>query len=193
MVQRRSRQPASADPLKPLLESWQKALIDLGFRNRLVHYRRSGRQAGADITAPTPAQVLEALPKGCLFAPVPENVSAAVQREPGRPSDAAASSTGSRPIDTPASRTGAGTTRLALHTTKATQAEQERHLKRLATVAQEKYNDYGLWVLYLGVGFLQWRPTADADPVASPLLLVPVRLRRWKGTPTSWSSMRMKK
>ncbi|MBJ6636852.1 DUF4011 domain-containing protein [Streptomyces sp. DHE7-1] len=181
MVQRRSRQPASADPLKPLLESWQKALIDLGFRNRLVHYRRSGRQAGADITAPTPAQVLEALPKGCLFAPVPENVSAAVQREPGRPSDAAASSTGSRPIDTPASRTGAGTTRLALHTTKATQAEQERHLKRLATVAQEKYNDYGLWVLYLGVGFLQWRPTADADPVASPLLLVPVRLRRWKG------------
>ncbi|MFI1438712.1 DUF4011 domain-containing protein [Streptomyces fructofermentans] len=184
MAQRRSSQFGSADPLRPLLESWQKSLIDLGFRNRLVHYRRSSRQAGADITAPKPAHVLEALPKGCLFARVSEHASAAVGDEPDLPSypgDAVASLTGSRPINTPASRTGTGTTRLALRTTKATQAEQDRHLKRLATVAQEKYNDYGLWVLYLGVGFLQWRPAADADPVASPLLLVPVRLRRWKG------------
>ncbi|MEV6209593.1 DUF4011 domain-containing protein [Kitasatospora sp. NPDC051914] len=184
MAHRRSGQHSAADPLRPLLESWQKSLIDLGFRNRLVHYRRSSKQAGADITAPGLAQVLEALPKGCLFAPVPDNTSAAVQPQPGLPAypgDAVATLTGSRPIDTPASRTGAGSTRIALHTTKATQAEQDRHLKRLATVAQEKYNDYGLWVLYLGVGFLQWRPAADADPVASPLLLVPVRLRRWKG------------
>ncbi|MFE2297465.1 DUF4011 domain-containing protein [Streptomyces sp. NPDC059445] len=184
MAHRRSRQLGSADPLKPLLESWQKSLIDLGFRNRLVHYRRSSRQAGADITDPRLPQVLEALPKGCLFAPVPEKASAAVRPEPDSPSyagNAVASLSGSRPIDTPASRTGVGTTRLALRTTKATQAEQDRHLKRLTTVAQEKYNDYGLWVLYLGVGFLQWRPAADADLVASPLLLVPVRLRKWKG------------
>ncbi|MEU2629775.1 DUF4011 domain-containing protein [Kitasatospora sp. NPDC007106] len=184
MAHRRSGQHGAADPLRPLLESWQKSLIDLGFRNRLVHYRRSSKQAGADITAPGLGQVLEALPKGCLFAAVPESTSAAVQLQKGpaaHPGDAVGTLTGSRPIDTPASRTGGGTARTTLSTTKATQAEQDRHLKRLATVAQEKYNDYGLWVLHLGVGFLQWRPAADADPVTSPLLLVPVRLRRWKG------------
>lgn len=182
MAHRRSGQPRAADPLRPLLESWQKSLIDLGFRNRLVHYRRSSRQAGADIAAPGLAEVLEALPKGCQFAPVSESSSASDRPESGPrtfPGDTVVSLAGSRPIDTPASRTG--TTRLALRTTKATQAEQDRHLKRLAAVAQEKYNDYGLWVLYLGVGFLEWRPAADADPVSSPLLLVPVQLRRWKG------------
>ncbi|MER7751093.1 DUF4011 domain-containing protein [Kitasatospora sp. NPDC097643] len=184
MAHRRSGQHSAADPLRSILESWQKSLIDLGFRNRLVHYRRSSRQAGADIIGPGLAQVLDALPQGCLFAPVPEKSPAAVQPKPdlsGYLGDVVAPLAGSRPIDTPASRTGASTTRLALRTTKVTQAEQDRHLKRLATVAQEKYNDYGLWVLYLGVGFLQWRPAVDADPVASPLLLVPVRLRRWKG------------
>jgi transcription elongation GreA/GreB family factor/very-short-patch-repair endonuclease len=184
MAHRRSGQHSAADPLRPLLESWQKSLIDLGFRNRLVHYRRSSKQAGADIIGPGMAQVLDALPRGCLFAQVPEKSPAPVQPGPDlskRVGDTAAPLSGSRPIDTPASRAGSGTTRLALRTSKATQAEQDRHLKRLATVAQEKYNDYGLWVLHLGVGFLQWRPAADADPVASPLLLMPVRLRRWKG------------
>ncbi|WP_282205062.1 DUF4011 domain-containing protein [Kitasatospora fiedleri] len=183
MVHRRSGQRSATDPLEPLLESWQKSLIDLGFRNRLVHYRRGGRQAGTDIVAPELARVLEALPKGCLFAPVPEtSPDAGTSVEPFGYSDLPLTKpTGGRPLDTPASRTGTGGTRLALRTTKATQGEQDRHLKRLAAVAQEKYNDFGLWVLHLGVGFLQWRPAADADPVSSPLLLVPVRLRKWRG------------
>ncbi|MDT0470423.1 DUF4011 domain-containing protein, partial [Streptomyces gibsoniae] len=63
-----------------------------------------------------------------------------------------------------------------------TQAEQVRHLRRLALVAREKFNDYGLWVLHLGVGFLDWTPAASAEKsFSSPLVIVPVVLERRRG------------
>lgn len=52
MEHRRPGSPSGSDPLEGLLEHWQKALIDLGFRNRLVSYRRTTTQAGMDITTP---------------------------------------------------------------------------------------------------------------------------------------------
>ncbi|MDJ0380222.1 DUF4011 domain-containing protein [Streptomyces sp. G-G2] len=69
-----------------------------------------------------------------------------------------------------------------LTTSKVTQADQDRHLRRLATVAREKYNDYGLWVLHLGVGFLDWKPAPSAEKgFSSPLVMVPVILERRRG------------
>ncbi|MFF2747112.1 DUF4011 domain-containing protein [Kitasatospora sp. NPDC058048] len=175
--------------MEGLLDHWQKALIDLGFRNRLVSYRRTRNQAGMDITDPGMSAILDRLIDGCVFAPVkePEPDAAAAQSalpvrldKPVRP---AAAQAGSRPIDTPASRAAVRrpSQRIELVTSKATQAEQDRHLRRLVTVAKEKFNDYGLWVLHLGVGFLKWRPAPSAESVVSPLVLVPVTLRRWKG------------
>ncbi|GAA3040851.1 hypothetical protein GCM10020229_60120 [Kitasatospora albolonga] len=189
MEDRRPGDRRGADPLEALLDHWQKALIDLGFRNRLVSYRRTKTQAGMDITAPGLAAVLDSLPAGCVFAPVREADSDSVDApsllpaQLDKPSRAVETLTGSRPIDTPASRGGTGRAaqRLSLVTSKATQAEQDRHLRRLVTVAKEKFNDYGLWVLHLGIGFLEWLPSPSADSVQSPLVLAPVTLRRWKG------------
>ncbi|MET8539247.1 DUF4011 domain-containing protein [Kitasatospora sp. NPDC004799] len=175
--------------MEGLLDHWQKALIDLGFRNRLVSYRRTRNQAGMDITAPGLADILNRLSGGCVFAPVKESepdpgaTRSALPVKLDKPAREAATLAGSRPIDTPASRTSARrpTQRIELTTSKATQAEQDRHLRRLVTVAKEKFNDYGLWVLHLGVGFLEWRPAPSAENVVSPLVLVPVTLRKWKG------------
>ncbi|MET8629055.1 DUF4011 domain-containing protein [Kitasatospora sp. NPDC004669] len=189
MEHRRPGSRSGTDPLEGLLDHWQRALIDLGFRNRLVSYRRTRNQAGMDITAPGMSAILDRLTDGCVFAPVkePEPDAAATQSalpvQLDKPLRQAVALAGSRPIDTPASRAGARrpVQRVELVTSKATQAEQDRHLRRLVTVAKEKFNDYGLWVLHLGVGFLKWRPAPSAESVVSPLVLVPVTLRRWKG------------
>ncbi|MFI5527283.1 DUF4011 domain-containing protein [Kitasatospora sp. NPDC051853] len=176
--------------MEALLDHWQKALIDLGFRNRLVSYRRTKTQAGMDITAPGLSAILGSLSAGCVFAQVRESAAdsgdapSLLPVQLDKPSPLPVGTlVGSRPIDTPVSRSGTGrnSQRLSLVTSKATQAEQDRHLRRLATVAKEKFNDYGLWVLHLGIGFLEWHPAPSAESVRSPLILAPVTLRRWKG------------
>ncbi|MGW5434479.1 DUF4011 domain-containing protein [Streptomyces sp. NPDC004059] len=169
--------------LEKLLAAWRDSLIDLSFRNRLLNYQRRPSSAGMDVVEPGLSTVLEGLTRGCAFADVrgdgPEDGLVPDTRALPAGSIAAA-----RPIDTPASRAGVGSNRPAVKitTSKATQAEQDRHLRRLALVAREKYNDYGLWVLHLGVGFLDWTPTASAEKsFSSPLVMVPVVLERRRG------------
>ncbi|QDO05114.1 DUF4011 domain-containing protein [Streptomyces sp. S1D4-23] len=175
--------------LERLLASWRDSLIDLSFRNRLLNYQRRSSSAGMDVVEPGLSTVLEGLFRGCAFSAVrdegseDESTSSGELVAPARVVPAS-SVTGARPIDTPASRAGVGSNRPAvrLTTSKATQAEQDRHLRRLALVAREKYNDYGLWVLHLGVGFLDWTPAPSAEKsFSSPLVMVPVVLERRRG------------
>lgn len=62
-------------------------------------------------------------------------------------------------------------------------------LKRLHGTAETEFLDAGVWVLYLGLGRLDWIDVDD-KPAQSPLLLVPVRLqqegadRRWRLRPS---------
>ncbi|WP_421121684.1 DUF4011 domain-containing protein [Aquihabitans daechungensis] len=61
-------------------------------------------------------------------------------------------------------------------------------LKNLAGRAQSEFLDSGLWVLYLGLGTLEW-VDLDGKKARSPLLLVPVRLEkfgaeRWRLMPS---------
>ncbi|MFD7909723.1 DUF4011 domain-containing protein [Streptomyces sp. NPDC059752] len=175
--------------LEKLLGSWRDSLIDLSFRNRLLNYQRRSSSVGMDLLEPGLLTVLEGLTRGCAFEPVQEERFKAENSEHsggGVPmtKTAAVAATGARPIDTPASRAGIGTGRpvVSLKTSKVTQADQDRHLRRLATVAREKYNDYGLWVLHLGVGFLDWKPAPSAEKgFSSPLVMVPVILERRRG------------
>ncbi|APU42656.1 hypothetical protein BSL84_25620 [Streptomyces sp. TN58] len=176
--------------LEKLLGSWRDSLIDLSFRNRLLNYQRRSTSVGMDLLEPGLLSILEGLTRGCGFARVEEPGTKGVPGTRGaagvsmaKPADAA-TATGARPIDTPASRAGIGTGRplVSLTTSKLTQADQDRHLRRLATVAREKYNDYGLWVLHLGVGFLDWKPAPSAEKAfSSPLVMVPVTLERRRG------------
>ncbi|MGW1878472.1 DUF4011 domain-containing protein [Streptomyces sp. NPDC001975] len=175
--------------LERLLASWRDSLIDLSFRNRLLNYQRRSSSAGMDLVEPGLSSVLEGLSRGCAFSAVrgegseDEGASSGGLVPPARMVPAG-SATGARSIDTPASRAGVGSNRpvVTLTTSKATQAEQDRHLRRLALVAREKYNDYGLWVLHLGVGFLDWTPAQSAEKsFSSPLVMVPVVLERRRG------------
>ncbi|MGW0632964.1 DUF4011 domain-containing protein [Streptomyces sp. NPDC002758] len=51
-------------------------------------------------------------------------------------------------------------------------------LYQLRQKSGQMYNDYGLWVLWLGVGMLDWREAGAEETSSAPLLLVPVELRR---------------
>ncbi|WSA77349.1 DUF4011 domain-containing protein [Streptomyces sp. NBC_01799] len=168
--------------LDKLLASWRDSLIDLSLRNRLLNYQRRSSSAGMDLVEPGLAGVLEGLSRGCTFSVVRDDETAC--SAPGTVAIPAGSIADARAIDTPASRAGIGGDRpgVQLRTSKATQAEQVRHLRRLALVAREKFNDYGLWVLHLGVGFLDWTPATSAEKsFSSPLVMVPVVLERRRG------------
>ncbi|MFB7288112.1 DUF4011 domain-containing protein [Actinacidiphila glaucinigra] len=180
--------PSERMRLEKLLGSWRDSLIDLSFRNRLLNYQRRSSSVGMDVVEPGLLTVLEGLTRGCVFAPVREEHSGGeevpVTDGVPRATPHVAPSAAGRPIDTPASRAGIGGSRptVSLTTSKTTQADQDRHLRRLASVAREKYNDYGLWVLNLGVGFLDWKPAPSAEKsFSSPLVMVPVVLKRRRG------------
>ncbi|MDT0395381.1 DUF4011 domain-containing protein [Streptomyces edwardsiae] len=181
--------PTDRARLERLLASWRDSLIDLSFRNRLLNYQRRSSSAGMDLVEPGLSSVLEGLSRGCAFAAVRDEASddennASGGSVPLAKVVPASSAAGARSIDTPASRAGVGSNRptVKIMTSKATQAEQDRHLRRLALVAREKYNDYGLWVLHLGVGFLDWTPAPSAEKsFSSPLVMVPVVLERLRG------------
>ncbi len=172
--------------LDKLLASWRDSLIDLSLRNRLLNYQRRSSSAGMDLVEPGLTGVLEGLSRGCTFSVVREEEpeDGTVGSVPAAKAVPTGSTAGARAIDTPASRAGVGAVRpgVQLTTSKTTQAEQARHLRRLALVAREKFNDYGLWVLHLGVGFLDWTPASSAEKsFSSPLVIVPVVLERRRG------------
>ncbi|GGL77344.1 hypothetical protein GCM10010095_73100 [Streptomyces anthocyanicus] len=172
--------------LDKLLASWRDSLIDLSLRNRLLNYQRRSSSAGMDLVEPGLAGVLEGLSQGCTFSVVRDEKpdDETTGSAPAIVAKTAGSISGARGIDTPASRAGVGGGRpgVQLKTSKTTQVEQVRHLRRLALVAREKFNDYGLWVLHLGVGFLDWTPATSAEKsFSSPLVIVPVVLERRRG------------
>src|SRR5205823_4259912 len=51
-------------------------------------------------------------------------------------------------------------------------------LRQLDRRAQQEFVDKGLWILYLGFGFLRWRDPEADELVESPLVLYPVTLAR---------------
>lgn len=59
-------------------------------------------------------------------------------------------------------------------------SEMDRGVKSLASKSQAEYLDTGLSVLYMGMGFLEWEDI-DGKNVRSPLVMVPVLLRKLEG------------
>ncbi|MET9373897.1 DUF3320 domain-containing protein [Streptomyces sp. NPDC002992] len=152
---------ATSDPgldrLKAVLESWRHSLLDLGGRNRLLNFRHT-KTATLELESPSAATLLNGLAGGWDFAPVvPESTE---------PDDG---STGVSAV-----------VRTAVVTQKPTQAALDSALYQLRQKSGQTFNDYGLWVLWLGVGMLDWRETGAEEGSSAPLLLVPVELRRDK-------------
>ncbi|MEU0202786.1 MULTISPECIES: DUF3320 domain-containing protein [unclassified Streptomyces] len=152
--------PASSigDPnlgrLKAVLDDWRNSLLDMGGRNRLLNFRHT-RTSTLEITSPGVGALLAELAKGWEFAPL-------------------------LPSESEGDRAGIanGRTRPGLVTQKTTQASLDSALYQLRQKSGQMYNDYGLWVLWLGVGMLDWCEAEAHESSAAPLVLVPVELRR---------------
>ncbi|MFC7929838.1 DUF3320 domain-containing protein [Streptomyces cinereoruber] len=154
--------------LKAVLEDWRRALLDMGGRNRLLNFRHT-RSATLELTEPGASSLLAGLSGGWGFAPV-----TGAGPEDGDEQDGAGVPYGT----VPPSPEGTGKDRHGLVTQKTTQAALDRSLYQLRQKSAQMYNDYGLWVLWLGVGMLDWREDGAHETSSAPLLLVPVELRR---------------
>ncbi|WP_267242660.1 DUF3320 domain-containing protein [Streptomyces sp. PR69] len=145
--------------LQTVLAGWRSSLIDLGGRNRLLHFRHT-KAATLEITAPDAGTLLARLEQGWEFAPV-------MDADEGE-----AIENGAGGLDTASGPPG-------VVTQKTTQSSLDVALRALHRASIQAYNDFGLWVLWLGVGFLEWRESPDAQETnEAPLALLPVALER---------------
>ncbi|NGO68944.1 DUF3320 domain-containing protein [Streptomyces boncukensis] len=162
--------------LRAALGDWRSSLLDLGGRNRLLNFRHT-RTATLEITAPDASTMLAGLARGWLFAPV-----AGGDPDEGRVGgeEGEWEAPGSRTFYEYASTSAASSpSRVSgLVTQKNTQARLDASLYQLRQKSGQMYNDYGLWVLWLGVGMVDWKEEGAEETSSAPLLLVPVELRR---------------
>lgn len=155
----------SADePIFRRIQQWLKDLINLNRRNRLLYFQHT-RSSTLEITHPELSALLARLEaqssSGFSFYPpeaAPQQTLSHVAPLPSirlpRPDEIV---TSARDPHTMA-----------------------RTLRNLARRSKQEYLDRGLWVLYLGLGFLDWfeDPGEESEKVSSPILLVPVELRQ---------------
>lgn len=157
--------PALERKLRRQLEEWRSSLVAVDGRQRLVYFKHM-RTASLELAAPEADEIVDAVMAGSciLTAPPPEDSD-----EPDGGGRLPA-----QLLRRPAIEVGNKTTK-----------DLGSSLRRLDQVSQQTFADRGFWSLYVGAGFLKWRDHDD-KPVESPLLLVPVRLRR-EGDAGSWS------
>ncbi|WP_239090038.1 DUF3320 domain-containing protein [Sphaerimonospora thailandensis] len=148
---------SSDDRLKLALKRWRDSLIDLSGKNRLLSFKHS-RSATLEITSPEAAQLLAGLAKGLRFADLDEAAEDDEQGEPKAIAPAATACSGE------------------IFTQKGTRSSLDSALRKLLRDSKQVFSDTGLWVLRLGVGFLDWSEDGGAKVCSAPLLLVPVAL-----------------
>ncbi|MFC9277590.1 DUF3320 domain-containing protein [Streptomyces collinus] len=153
-----AHQPQSK--MKAVLDSWRNSLLDMGGRNRLLNFRHT-RTSTLEVASPRAEDLLADLARGWEFAPVQEKTAGVGLEKAGDPGE-------------PTGRQ----TRPGIVTQKNTQASLDAALYQLRQKSGQMYNDYGLWVLWLGVGMLDWREAGAHESSAAPLILVPVELVR---------------
>ena len=147
-----------SDPAAVLLatrmEDWRRRLIDLSFRNRLINYKPT-KSSTLNLSAPGVDLLLadpeRTQPFDFFFPPDPEKE---IEEPPRSP----------------------------LHTDLVTDIEDpaklEKILSNLARRSNAEFEDKALRVLHLAVGFLKWEDIARREQLTSPLILVPIELRR---------------
>jgi very-short-patch-repair endonuclease len=155
--------PAAGSPAEAPLDEkvqarlldWRRRLIDLSFRNRLVNYRPT-RSSTLEIESPGFADLLadpaSAQPFPFYFPP----------------SD-----------DHPETDGLVGSPRAhELVTQIEDRKKLEKVLENLARRSNGEFQDKGIRILHLAVGFLNWTDPVRREDLRSPLILVPVELRR---------------
>ena len=159
------------DRMREQLRGWRQDLINLGRRNRLLHFRST--RSTLEIVEPGAAELLAGLTRKAvfrLFEPPEEVGETSASEEPAPVPEA------------PAAGELPGALRRLIRTDVADRKRLLSALNNLDRQASQDSLDRGLWTLYLAVGMLEWVNVDDNVPerVLSPLLLVPVRLDRSK-------------
>src|SRR5450755_2753958 len=151
------------------IEIWRKELVNLARSNRLLYFRHTKSSTLEIVREPDQIQevVTELLAgRSWRFYAPPEQRSA--------PGDAVAGETaplvGGEVLDVPAPD--------ELLTTKSDARSLRNALRLLERRATQEFMDKGIWILYLAAGVLRWRDPDDEEEAQSPLVLVPVELRR---------------
>src|SRR5579864_1578672 len=152
------------DWIREQLRQWRQDLINLSRTNRLLYFKAT--KSTLDILAPSPTELLQGLTGAGLsiFEP-PDRKSDS--GDLSAPSESGAPALPHRPLRPREILTDA--------------ADRKRLLAALRNLdrrTKQEFMDKGLWVLYLGVGMLEWINVEgdERERVQSPILLVPVDL-----------------
>ena len=154
------------------LDDWRRRLIDLSHRNRLIAFKAT-KATTLQVSAPSVHELLadpaRAQPWDFYFPPPPEESV-----------DADEASTTASEVDRFALRSAIHRGRRAneIEVTEANPARIARILDNLAKRSNTEFQDKALRILYIGAGFLDWHDHHRAKDISSPLVLVPVELRR---------------
>ncbi len=146
--------------LKLQIETWQKELVNLTRRNRLLYFKHT-KSATLEITAPHADTVWKTLLNGgwhFYSPPEPKSGSDDTELADVRPAR------GPKPDE--------------LVTDKLVPNDLTRSLRNLERKAGQAYIDTGLKILYLCFEMLRWVDPKDGKPVDSPILLYPVDIVR---------------
>ena len=134
------------------LESWRRELINLTRSNRLLHLKSN---LGLQVEFPAPQELFERVSRGVEVYLPPLEEDSTPPKAP-RPDEVRFTTPDRRKL-----------------------VAKLRSLDRNAT---QSFTDRGVWVLYLAFGQLEWEEAKGSDGarqlVRSPLLLVPVQLKR---------------
>jgi very-short-patch-repair endonuclease len=159
--------PPIGDALESLIRTrindWRRRLIDLSFRNRLINYRPT-KSTTLRLTAPSIHTLLadpgREEPFDFHLPPEPPELDEVeeagdgrdLEKEPPGPEDIVTD------LDDP-KRIG-------------------KILDNLARRSNAEFEDKALRILHLAAGFLDWHDPVRNEPLRSPLVLVPVELKR---------------
>lgn len=152
------------------IERWQRKLLDLSLRNRLLNFKDSKQVV--PFLCPNVPQLEDQLASGTKI----RVISLADQNPLGERDEALHQRISRKDLNTEFARS-------ALARNEVTSTLSKKELDgRLTELYRKTKNDLaegGSNTLFLAVGFLAWRKSSQAgDPYRAPLLLVPVKLVR---------------
>ena len=146
---------ASTSKVMEKIQLWKQRLIDLSRRNRLIYFSPS-RSSYVEVAAPDPRAIFERL----------------VVR--GRGWEVWQPPEGGKDDDNGPERPGKNQLVLKMDDPR----DIDRILRSLSRRSASEYRERGVRILYMTFGMLNWREAESGEAVRSPLLLVPIELRR---------------
>ena len=184
----------STDRVLSQINSWREDLINLNRNNRLLYFRKT-KSSTLELRLPIASDLLGRLSngaKGVTFWEPPDDVEPDDEGEDRQDQGGAVpvlfetvaepranSDRGRRPARR---RRGPAARADEIVCDVATREPLLKALRWLERRAAQEFMDKGLWILYLGVGILDWieQPpdTGESEKVSSPVVLIPVQLRR---------------